>query len=152
MNQLEELTKLVNKAITHINIDSDLPLEVEIAENLIKYGVIVTPCMAMVEQFIKDGKFDRKRARHNGRIAVVYIDKNQLVIENGENKAMLIFDDDVLYQLYILLKNRGEMKGLIPIYNKLEPITVKIANDTDAAETPKNHCPCCGAKMEKEQG
>lgn len=77
-------------------------------------------------------------------------DKNQLVIENGENKAMLIFDDDVLYQLYILVKNRGEMKGLIPIYNKLEPITVKIANDTDAAETPKNYCPNCGAKMDKE--
>ena len=61
-------------------------------------------------------------------------DKNQLAIENGENKAMLIFDDDVLYQLYILLKNRGEMKGLIPIYNKLEPITVKTANDTDVTE------------------
>lgn len=77
INQLEELTKLVNKAITSINIGSDLPLEVEIAENLIKYGVIVTPCMAMVEQFIKDGNFDRKRTAHNGRIAVVYIDKNK---------------------------------------------------------------------------
>lgn len=113
-------------------------------------------------------------------------DKNQLAIENGENKAMLIFDDNVLYQLYILLKNRGEMKGLIPIYNKLEPITVKIANDTDVAEIvhgkwvyntddftpkyrcsvcgynkpivsgenitqePKNYCPNCGAKMDKE--
>lgn len=77
MNQLEELTKLVNKAITSINIGSDLPLEVEIAENLIKYGVIATPCMAMVEQFIKDGNFDRKRTAHNGRIAVVYIDKNK---------------------------------------------------------------------------
>lgn len=61
-------------------------------------------------------------------------DKNQLAIENGENKAMLIFDDDVLYQLYILVKNRGEMKGLIPVCNKLEPITVKIANATDVAE------------------
>ena len=61
-------------------------------------------------------------------------DKNQLAIENGENKAMLIFDDDVLYQLYILVKNRGEMKGLIPIYDKSEPITVKIANAADAEE------------------
>ena len=77
-------------------------------------------------------------------------DKNQLAIENGENKAMLIFDDDVLYQLYILVKNRGEMKGLIPVCNKLEPITVKIANDTYAAETPKNYCPNCGAKMDKD--
>lgn len=70
-----------------------------------------------------------------------YGDKNQLAIEKGENKATLIFDDDVLYQLYILVKNRGEMKGLIPIYNKLEPITVKIANDTDVAETPKKLLP-----------
>lgn len=61
-------------------------------------------------------------------------DKNQLVIENGENKAMMIFDDEVLYQLYILVKNRSEMKGLVPTYNKLGPITVKIANDTDVAE------------------
>ena len=65
-------------------------------------------------------------------------DKNQLAIENGENKAMLIFDDDVLCQLYILLKNRGEMKGLIPIYNKSEPITVKTANDTADVEEVKH--------------
>lgn len=38
-----------------------------------------------------------------------------------DKNGKMIFDDDVLYQLYILLKNRGEMKGLIPIYNKLEP-------------------------------
>ncbi len=35
------------------------------------------PCVAMVEQFIKDGKFDRKKTAHNGRIAVVYIDKKK---------------------------------------------------------------------------
>lgn len=44
-------------------------------------------------------------------------DKNKLAIENGENKALLIFDDDVLYEMYILTKNRCETKGLIPIYN-----------------------------------
>lgn len=51
------------------------------AEFLVDYllanGVIVTPCVAMVEQFIKDGEFDRKRTAHNGRMAVVYIDKSK---------------------------------------------------------------------------
>lgn len=73
-------------------------------------------------------------------------DKNQLAIENGENKAMLIFDDDVLYQLYVLVKNRGEMKGLIPIYNKSEPIV----SGENITREPKNYCPNCGAKMDKE--
>lgn len=35
------------------------------------------PCVAMVEQFIKDGKFDRRKTAHNGRSAVVYIDKKK---------------------------------------------------------------------------
>nr|DAG64790.1 MAG TPA: hypothetical protein [Caudoviricetes sp.] len=35
------------------------------------------PCVAMVEQFIKDGNFDRRKTAHNGRIAVVYIDKKK---------------------------------------------------------------------------
>ena len=35
------------------------------------------PCVAMVEQFIKDGKFNRRKTAHNGRIAVVYIDKKK---------------------------------------------------------------------------
>lgn len=47
------------------------------ADYLLANGVIVTPCVAMVEQFIKDGEFDRKRTAHNGRIAVVYIDKSK---------------------------------------------------------------------------
>ena len=47
------------------------------ADHLLANGVIVTPCVAMVEQFIKNGEFDRKRTAHNGRIAVVYIDKSK---------------------------------------------------------------------------
>ena len=35
------------------------------------------PCVAMVEQFIKDGKFDHRKTAHNGRMAVVYIDKKK---------------------------------------------------------------------------
>lgn len=48
-----------------------------IADKLIAEGVIVTPCVAMVEQFIKDGKFDTKHTAHNGRVAVVYVDKSK---------------------------------------------------------------------------
>lgn len=47
------------------------------ANYLIANGVIVTPCFAMIEQFIKDGKFDTGHTAHNGRIAVVYIDKSK---------------------------------------------------------------------------
>lgn len=49
----------------------------QIADHLLANGVIVTPCVAMVEQFIKDGEFDKKRTAHNGRIAVVYVDKSK---------------------------------------------------------------------------
>lgn len=48
-----------------------------LADHIIENGVILTPFIAMVERFIKDGKFDKKRTTHNGRIAVVYIDKNK---------------------------------------------------------------------------
>ena len=42
-----------------------------------KADFIELPFVAMVEQFIKDGKFDKKRVAHNGRFAVVYIDKSK---------------------------------------------------------------------------
>ena len=42
-----------------------------------KADFVELPCVAMVEQFIKDGKFDKKRTAHNGRFAVVYIDKSK---------------------------------------------------------------------------
>ena len=48
-----------------------------IADYLLANGVIVTPCVAMVEQFIKDGKFDKKITAHNGKYAVVYVDKSK---------------------------------------------------------------------------
>ena len=47
------------------------------ADHLLANGVIVTPCVAMVEQFIKDGEFDKKRTAHNGKYAVVYVDKSK---------------------------------------------------------------------------
>ena len=49
-----------------------------LADYLIANGVIVPPCIAMVEQFIdRSLKFDRKRTAHNGRMAVIYIDKKK---------------------------------------------------------------------------
>jgi len=48
-----------------------------VADYLLANGVIVTPCIAMVEQFIKGGKFDNKRTIHNGKYAVVYVDKSK---------------------------------------------------------------------------
>ena len=48
-----------------------------IADYLLDKGVIVTPCVAMVEQFIKDGEFDKKRTAHNGKYAVVYVNKSK---------------------------------------------------------------------------
>lgn len=47
------------------------------ADYLIKNGVTVTPFVAMVNQFIKNGKFDNKRTAHNGKYAVVYIDETK---------------------------------------------------------------------------
>lgn len=40
-------------------------------------NIIELPFVAMVEQFLKDGKLDKKRTAHNGRYAVVYIDKKK---------------------------------------------------------------------------
>lgn len=40
-------------------------------------NIIELPFIAMVEQFLKDGKFDKKLTAHNGKIAVVYIDKSK---------------------------------------------------------------------------
>ena len=48
-----------------------------IADELLENGVIVTPCVAMVEQFLKDGKFDKEIHVHNGKYAVVYVDKSK---------------------------------------------------------------------------
>lgn len=47
------------------------------ADYLLINGAVVLPFVAMVERFIKDGKFDRKRTKYNGRYAVVYQDKEK---------------------------------------------------------------------------
>ncbi len=49
----------------------------DIADHLLDNGVKVTPFVAMVERFTKGGEFDRKTTLHNGKYAVVYIDKSK---------------------------------------------------------------------------
>lgn len=78
-NRLIELLKNCieeNIGVNDPNVSFKVDYE-DITDYLIASGVIVTPCVAMVEQFIKDGEFDRKRTAHNGRIAVVYVDKSK---------------------------------------------------------------------------
>lgn len=73
-----------------------------IADYLLANGMIVTPCVAMVEQFIKDGKFDKKRTAHNGRFAVVYKDK-------AKSSYTLI---DITEQFYNTEKANERIKAL----------------------------------------
>lgn len=55
----------------------DIDIEYKCPEFTDRSEWVHLPCVAMVEQFIKDGKFDRRKTAHNGRIAVVYIDKKK---------------------------------------------------------------------------
>lgn len=72
----ERLKQLLSEAI-ELYLDRIYPWDTlsDIADYLLDNGVIVTPCVAMVEQFIKNGKFDRKHTAHNGKYAVVYLDE-----------------------------------------------------------------------------
>lgn len=73
----EKLIELLNKIADNL---LEIPTEnfIEfLADYLIQNGILVTPCVAMVEQFIKDNKFDTKNNTHNGKYAVVYIDKSK---------------------------------------------------------------------------
>ena len=73
------------------------------ADHLLSNGVIVTPRVAMVEQFIKDGEFDKKHTAHNGRFAVVYIDKTK-----SKNYALI----DITEQFYNTQKADERIKAL----------------------------------------
>ena len=66
-DKLIELFKKINYTpFEQCNIEANLATQFteyalnHIVDELIANGVIVTPCVAMVEQFIRDGKFDRK--------------------------------------------------------------------------------------------
>lgn len=78
MTEREKLIKLLDDGC-HKAYDDITGKRVNefVADYLLANGVIVTPCIAMVEQFIKDGKFDNKRTSHNGKYAVVYVDKSK---------------------------------------------------------------------------
>ena len=59
--------------------DEDIIYDVEKycgkAEDKSKYTKL--PFIAMIEQFIKNGKFDKRNTTHNGKYAVVYMDKSK---------------------------------------------------------------------------
>lgn len=78
MTDKERITEILKAYTKKHNIMASSVILEEYAEELLANGVIVSPCIAMVEQFI-DGslKFDRKRTAHNGRMAVIYIDKKK---------------------------------------------------------------------------
>lgn len=70
----EKLIELLKNSPMLDTVDGNFD---EAADYLIENGVIVTPCVAMVEQFIKDGKLDKRITAHNGKYAVVYVDKTK---------------------------------------------------------------------------
>lgn len=75
----ERLIELLNHKYDHFcdqcGVNKDSHYTDNLADYLLANGVIVTPCYAMVEQFIKDGKFNNRITAHNGKYAVVYVDK-----------------------------------------------------------------------------
>lgn len=78
MTEREKLIKLLDDGC-HKAYDDITGKRVNefVADYLLANGVIVTPCIAMVEQFVKNGKFDNVRTSHNGKYAVVYVDKSK---------------------------------------------------------------------------
>ena len=52
----------------------------EAVENAPTVNAVELPCIAMVEQSLKNGKFDKTHTSYNGKIAVVYIDKRKFNI------------------------------------------------------------------------
>ena len=77
----DRLIELLNRKYDHFcdqcGVNKDSHYTENLADYLIENGVIVTPCVAMVEQFLKDGKFDEGISVHNGKYAVVYVDKSK---------------------------------------------------------------------------
>jgi hypothetical protein len=77
---IELLTDVQDKGFVRAKNENEISCHVSnknIADYLLENGVIVTPCVAMVEQFLKDGKFDEEIHVHNGKYAVVYVDKSK---------------------------------------------------------------------------
>ena len=49
-------------------------------ENAPTVNAVELPCIAMVEQSLKNGKFDKTHTSYNGKIAVVYVHKTKMNI------------------------------------------------------------------------
>lgn len=83
-----------------------------VADYLLANGVIVTPCIAMVEQFIKDGKFDNKRTSHNGKYAVVYVDKSKWNCPLIDITEQQYNSEKALERIQIIIAKQTAQNGL----------------------------------------
>lgn len=81
MNREAERKRLVELTGKHIREELGMNLHTDIlekfADHLLDNGVKVTPFVAMVEQVLINGKLDNRATKHNGKYAVVYIDKTK---------------------------------------------------------------------------
>ena len=76
----EKLIELLKKAdLCNHSLESQYPDSTigSFADYLLANGVTVLPFVAMVERHIKNGKFDKRYTNHNGKYAVVYMDKSK---------------------------------------------------------------------------
>lgn len=75
---IEIVNNTLKECLKHMEENSLPTIATEfIVDKMMKKGVIATPCVAMVEQFLKDGELDKRITAHNGKYAVVYIDKSK---------------------------------------------------------------------------
>lgn len=103
--RLVELTDNFLQEELGANLNKDI-LE-KFANHLLDNGVKVTPFVAMVEQFMKGGKFDRKTTIHNGKYAVVYIDKSKWEIPLIDITEAY-YNADIALERIKMLKGEGE--------------------------------------------
>lgn len=81
------------------------------ADYLIANGVIVTPCIAMVEQVLKDGKMDKQKTLHcAGKYSVIYVDKSKWQIPLIDITEQF-YNDEAAKKRIQALQGRKEDEG-----------------------------------------
>lgn len=101
------------------------------------------PAVAMVEQFIKEGKFDCRRTAHNGRMAVEIIGKiAELPVIKAAPEGTWI---DVMenYEVARCSRCGDEFDAIVPAEKASREWWEVFCNEY-------RYCPSCGARMKKE--